>query len=353
MRENTITIRRPDDWHLHLRDGALLRAVTSCSSFLFGRVMIMPNLAPPVTTVEKALAYRERVLQAAVKSNPQFQPLMSIYLTDNTTVEDIDRVAGSPEVAAVKLYPAGATTNSAGGVTSIAKVMPVLERMALKNIPLMVHGEVVDADIDIFDREAVFIDRVLDPLRKSLPELRIILEHVTTKQGVDFVREQAGTMAATITMHHLVINRNALLVGGIKPHNYCLPVAKREEHRLALVQAATSGDTHFFFGSDSAPHLRAAKESACGCAGCFTAGRALLYLAEVFYQADALEKLEGFVSRHGASFYGVSENTENISLLRSEDDDNSNLPTGDILSEEGLITAFAPPDVPLRWNYII
>ncbi|MBM9520996.1 dihydroorotase [Desulforhopalus vacuolatus] len=353
MRENTVTIRRPDDWHLHLRDGALLRAVTPSSSFLFGRVMIMPNLVPPVTTVEKARVYRQRVLQAAVKSNPQFQPLMGLYLTDNTTVEEIDRVAMSTEVAAVKLYPAGATTNSASGVTSITKVMPVLERMALKNIPLMVHGEVVDADIDIFDREAVFIDRVLKPLRKRLPELRIVLEHVTTKQGVDFVQEQTDTMAATLTMHHLVINRNALLVGGIKPHNYCLPVAKREEHRLALVQAATGGDPHFFFGSDSAPHLQADKESACGCAGCFTAGHALLYLAEVFYQAEALEKLEGFVSRHGASFYGVSENTDTVSLCRSEEDDNSELSAGDISSEEGMIKAFATPGVSLRWNYIL
>ncbi|MEL7345180.1 MAG: dihydroorotase, partial [Pseudomonadota bacterium] len=301
----TLTIRRPDDWHLHLRDGEMLQAVTPVTAAHFARAIIMPNLVPPVRNVEDALAYRGRI-EAALPAGSSFTPLMTLYLTDATTPEDIRAAQGT--VTAVKLYPAGATTNSASGVTDIDKVIPVLETMAEIGLPLCVHGEVTHSEVDIFDREAAFIETVLDPLRARVPGLRVIFEHITTSDGVDYVRSGGDTIGATITVHHLVINRNDILVGGIKPHYYCLPVAKREEHRQALVAAATSGAADFFLGTDSAPHPDHDKESACGCAGCFTALNAMPILAHVFEDAGALEKLEAFTSLNGPAFYGLPAN---------------------------------------------
>lgn len=310
-----LTIRRPDDWHLHLRDGAMLQAVAGETSRHFARAIIMPNLVPPVVRSQDAAAYRERIL-AALPTDAQFEPLMTLYLTEASDPDDLRQGVGDGLVRAVKLYPAGATTNSDSGVRAIEKVMPFLEAMAELGLPLCVHGEVTDPDIDIFDREAVFIERVLAPLRQRLPELRIAMEHVTTRNGLDFVRSQAQGMAATLTTHHLIINRNHLLVGGVRPHYYCLPVAKREEHRLALVEAATSGDARFFLGTDSAPHATHTKEAACGCAGIFTAPNTMSCLAHVFEAEGALDKLESFTSLNGPAFYGLPANESRLTLVK-------------------------------------
>jgi len=313
----TLTIRKPDDWHLHLRDGAVLEAVLPHTAAHFGRAIIMPNLVPPVVTSADAAAYRERIL-AALPEGSGFKPLMTLYLTETTQAADVESGFRDSVVKAVKLYPAGATTNSQSGVRNIEAVYPVLERMASIGMPLCVHGEVTDPEIDIFDREAVFIERVLEPLRRRLPELRIVMEHVTTKEGTDFVREAGPNVGATITPHHLIINRNAILAGGIRPHYYCLPVAKRESHRLALLRAATSGEGRFFLGTDSAPHLDPLKECACGCAGIFNAPNTLACLAHVFEEEGALDRLEAFVSLNGPAFYRLPPNEERITLKRHD-----------------------------------
>ncbi|MGK7653328.1 dihydroorotase [Roseovarius sp. B08] len=342
----TLTIPRPDDWHLHLRDGAVLRAVLPETARYFGRAIIMPNLVPPVVTGAQAAAYRDRIMDA-LPDGMNFTPLMTLYLTEETDPEDVAAAHASGLVTAVKLYPAGATTNSASGVRDFDRVRPVLEKMAEIGMRLCVHGEVTDADIDIFDREAVFIDRVLDPLRRATPGLRIVMEHITTQQGVEYVKSNAENLGATITTHHLVINRNHILVGGIKPHYYCLPVAKREEHRLALRAAATSGDARFFLGTDSAPHTDPNKESACGCAGCFTATNTLSILAEVFEQEDALDRLAGFASEHGARFYGLPVSADTITLSRGDPVTYPpKIDTGD-----GPVTLF-DPQMPLHWRVI-
>jgi dihydroorotase len=324
---DAITIRRPDDWHVHLRDGAMLAQVLTYTARQFGRAIVMPNLVPPVTTVAAARAYRERIV-AALRPHPNppphagegpgggFTPLMTCYLTETAEPEEMARGFAEEVFAAVKLYPAHATTNSAYGVGDIARVMPVLERMAAIGMPLLVHGEVTDPEVDIFDREAAFIDRALDPLRRRLPELRIILEHITTEEAVQYVQEGGGNLAATITAHHLFINRNALFAGGIRPHLYCLPIAKREKHRLALRHAATSGDPRFFLGTDSAPHAWPTKETACGCAGIFTAPFALEIYAEVFEEEGALDRFEAFASRNGPAFYRVPVNEGHVVLRR-------------------------------------
>ena len=311
----SITLLRPDDWHLHLRDGDALAAVVPHTAERFGRAIVMPNLRPPVTTTDQALAYRERIL-AAVPDGISFEPLMTLYLTDNMAPDEIDRAADSAAIVALKLYPAGATTNSDSGVTDIANTYAVLERMQARGLVLCVHGEVTDADIDVFDREHVFIERVLEPLTRRFPELRIVFEHITTSAAVDFVRSREANLAATITPHHLLMNRNAIFAGGIRPHHYCLPVLKREQHRHALVEAATSGDARFFLGTDSAPHARGDKESACGCAGCYVAHAGIELYAEVFERAGALEHLEAFASRNGPAFYGLAPNREHITLVR-------------------------------------
>jgi len=316
MVPETITITRPDDWHVHLRDGDMLRTVAPLTARQFGRAIVMPNLVPPVTTTAAALAYRDRIL-AAVPDGSDFIPLMTCYLTDAADAGEIARGYESGVFAAVKLYPAHATTNSAHGVTDLDRVMPVLERMAGLGMPLLVHGEVTDPEIDVFDREAVFIDRMLDPLRRRLPELRIVLEHITTAEAVDYVRAGGANLAATITAHHLIINRNAIFHGGIRPHLYCLPIAKREQHRLALRRAATSGEAGFFLGSDSAPHAIAAKETACGCAGIFTAAYALELYAEVFAEEGALDRLEAFASLNGPAFYRLPVNRTRVTLRRA------------------------------------
>ena len=341
---DSLTLRRPDDWHLHLRDGAMLEAVTPESARHFGRAIIMPNLVPPVVTGAQASAYRDRIL-AAVPKGSGFTPLMTLYLTEDTDPADVVRAHAEGIVTAVKLYPAGATTNSASGVRDFDKVRPVLEAMAEAGIPLCVHGEVTESDIDIFDREAVFIDRVLDPLRRATPGLKVVMEHITTKQGVDYALAGGDTLGATITTHHLVINRNAILVGGIKPHYYCLPVAKREEHRIALRPAATSGDPTFFLGTDSAPHVDAAKEMACGCAGIFTATNTLSVLAEVFEQDGALDRLEAFASLNGPAFYGLPPSEETVTLTKGAPVDYpERIETGD-----GPVTVFDPM-MPLHWR---
>ena len=312
-----ITITRPDDWHLHLRDEALMRSVLPATARQFARVIVMPNLRPPVTTVEQALAYRERIL-AALPQGMSFEPLMTLYLTDNTDAAEIKKAKASGMVHAVKLYPAGATTNSDAGVTDIRKTYAALEAMQECGMPLLVHGEVTEPTIDVFDREAVFIERVLQPLLKDMPELRVVFEHITTQDATQFVREAPDNIAATITAHHLLYNRNAMLVGGIRPHYYCLPVLKREGHRKALVKAATSGNPKFFLGTDSAPHAQHAKEAACGCAGCYTAHAAIELYAEVFDAAGALDKLEGFASFYGADYYGLPRNMQMVTLRQEE-----------------------------------
>jgi dihydroorotase len=313
---DTLTITRPDDWHLHVREGALLKNVVPDTARQFARAIIMPNLTPPVATVERALNYREEIL-AAVPTGNAFEPLMTLYLTEDTSPEEIQKAAECPHVHAVKLYPAGATTNAASGVRDIKKVYSVIEAMEKHDLPLLMHGEVVDADIDIFDREAVFIERHLAPLVEHFPKLRMVMEHITTESAVAFVSDQPDNLAATITAHHLLLNRNAMFEGGLRPHHYCLPLIKRERHRCALVGAATSGDPKFFLGTDSAPHPKGAKQAECGCAGIYTAQHALAFYAEVFDQAGALDKLEGFASHFGADFYGLPRNTDTLTLTRT------------------------------------
>ncbi|WP_093966363.1 dihydroorotase [Actibacterium lipolyticum] len=339
-----LTIRRPDDWHLHLRDGAMLEGILPETARHFGRAIIMPNLVPPVVTGADAAAYRDRIL-AALPEGADFAPLMTLYLTEDTDPNDVAAAHESGLITAVKLYPAGATTNSASGVTDFDKVRAVLEKMAEIGLPLCVHGEVTDPDVDIFDREAVFIDRVLDPIRRATPGLEVVMEHITTANGVAYVSAHEEDLGATITTHHLIINRNHILVGGIKPHYYCLPVAKREQHRLALLQAATSGDPRFFLGTDSAPHADPAKESACGCAGCFTATNTMSCLAEVFEGVSALENLEAFTSINGAAFYGMPANESTITLVKGDPVEYpAKIETG-----AGPVTVF-DPGFPLHWR---
>ncbi len=312
-----IQLTRPDDWHLHLRDDALMHSVLPDTARQFARAIVMPNLRPPVTTTAQAEKYRLRIL-AALPAGLVFEPLMTLYLTDNTSADEIRRAKQSGIVHAVKLYPAGATTNSDAGVTDLRKTYPVLEEMQHCGMPLLVHGEVTDPVIDVFDREAVFIERVLQPLLRDLPDLRVVFEHITTRDAVQFVSDGPDNIVATITAHHLLYNRNAMLVGGIHPHYYCLPVLKREAHRVALVKAATGGNKKFFLGTDSAPHAQRTKETSCGCAGCYTAHAAIELYAEVFEQAGALDKLEGFASFYGADFYGLPRNAQSITLRKEE-----------------------------------
>jgi dihydroorotase len=314
---DTITLRRPDDWHVHLRDGEMLATVFPFTARQFARAIVMPNLLPPITTVAAARAYRRRILEA-LPTGADFTPLMTCYLTDATETEEVARGWREGVFTAVKLYPARATTNSADGVTDYDRVSPVLDRMARLGMPLLIHGEVTDPEIDVFDREAVFIERVLEPLRQRYPGLRIVLEHITTEEAVDYVVSAGPNLAATITAHHLVINRNAIFAGGIRPHFYCLPIAKRERHRLALRRAATSGGQQFFLGTDSAPHVVHAKEAAIGCAGIFTAPCAIETYAEVFEEMEALDRLEAFASLNGPAFYGLPPNETRITLVRQD-----------------------------------
>jgi len=311
----TLTITRPDDWHLHVRDGAALAAVLPDTCRQMGRAIIMPNLKPPVTTVEMAAAYRERIL-AARPAGSTFEPLMTLYLTETTTAEEVRKAKASGFVHGIKLYPAGATTNSDAGVRDVNNAMVALEAMAEVGMPLLVHGEVTDPAVDVFDREAVFIDTVFEPLLKRLPGLRVVFEHITTRQAAEYVASAGDNIAATITAHHLLMNRNALFTGGIRPHHYCLPVLKRESHREALVAAATSGSKKFFLGTDSAPHARHTKENACGCAGMYTANAAIELYAEAFDAAGALDKLEAFASFNGPDFYQLPRNSDTLSLVR-------------------------------------
>jgi dihydroorotase len=324
----SITLTRPDDWHLHLRDGAAMASVLPHTARQFARAIVMPNLKPPVTTTAQAAAYRERIL-AAVPPDMAFEPLMTLYLTDNTAPDEIRRAKDSGFIHAVKLYPAGATTNSDAGVTDLRKTYPVLEVMQEVGMPFLVHGEVTDPDVDIFDREAIFIDRVMQPLRRDMPGLRVVFEHITTMQAAQYVTEADGHVAATITPHHLLYNRNEIFKGGIRPHYYCLPVLKREEHRRSLVQAATSGSAKFFLGTDSAPHPKGLKEHACGCAGCYTALHAMELYAQAFDAVGALDKLEAFASVNGPAFYALPRNTTTITLRRESWLLPSELPFGD------------------------
>ena len=314
---DTLTICRPDDWHLHLRDGAMLQAVLPFTAEVFGRAIVMPNLEPPVATTADAVAYRDRIL-TALAADARFTPLMTAYLTDTTDPDDLAQGHADGVLTAAKLYPAGATTNSASGVTDIARIKPVLARMAEIGMPLLVHGEVTDLAVDIFDREKVFIERVLKPTLNDVPDLRVVFEHITSAEGVAFVRGAGPNVAATITPHHLVINRNALFAGGMRPHMFCLPVTKREIHRLALREAATSGEAAFFLGTDSAPHPVSAKETDCGCAGIFNAPSALEVYAHVFDEEAALERLEAFASLNGPAFYGLPPNDDTVTLIRAE-----------------------------------
>ncbi len=329
-----ITIRRPDDWHVHLRDGAMLRGTAVYTARQFARAIIMPNLTPPVTTVAAAAAYRDRI-NAAVPDDIEFTPLMTAYLTDTIDPKEVARGHAEGVFTAAKLYPANATTNSADGVTDVANIHGVLERMEAIGMPLLVHGEVTDSDIDIFDREAVFIDRILIPAVERFPALKVVFEHITTQQAVEFVESAGTNVGATITPHHLHINRNAMLVGGIRPHAYCLPVAKREQHRLALRKAATSGSPKFFLGTDSAPHEKSTKESACGCAGIFNAPFAIESYAAVFEEEGALNKLEAFASEYGPDFYGLPRNGGQITLSRTD-----HLVPGRIETEAGPVVPF-------------
>lgn len=341
----SITLRRPDDWHLHLRDGAMLEGVIADTSRTFARAIIMPNLVPPVVTTADAEAYRMRILQALPEGH-RFQPLMTLYLTEHTSPDDVARGKESGLITAVKLYPAGATTNSHGGVRDMDKAMPVLERMAQIGLPLCVHGEVTDPAVDIFDREAVFIETVLDPLRRRLPELKVTMEHVTTSDGVNYILSADRNLAGSLTTHHLIINRNAILAGGIRPHYYCLPVAKRESHRLALRKAATSGDRRFFLGTDSAPHVDPLKECACGCAGIYTSINTMACLAHVFEEEGALDRLEAFASLNGPAWYGLPVNEERITLTRRDEpvEFPAKRETG-----AGPVTVF-DPQFPLHWD---
>ena len=340
-----LTLRRPDDMHLHLRDGAMLQGVLPESARHFARALVMPNLIPPVVTAAQALDYRDRIM-AALPEGSAFQPLMTLYLTETTDPDDVAAAAASGSVHAVKLYPAGATTNSHGGVRDFAAVQPVLDRMAEIGLPLCLHGEVTDPSVDIFDREAVFIDKVLDPLRRRTPGLRVVMEHITTCDAVDYARSGDQDLAATITTHHLILNRNHILAGGIRPHYYCLPVAKRETHRLAVRDAATSGEARFFLGTDSAPHIDALKEQTCGCAGCFTATNTMPLLAHVFEEDDKLDRLEPFCALNGAAFYRLPANDACITLIKHE------LPQvfpDKILTSSGPVTVFNP-GFPVHWQ---
>jgi dihydroorotase len=310
-----ITLTRPDDWHLHLRDGAMLGAVLADSARRFARAIVMPNLKPAVRTTQQALGYRERIL-AALPDGARFEPLMTLYLTDDTPPEEIIRARVSGHVHGVKLYPAGATTHSDEGVSRISRCFHTLEKMQELGMPLLVHGEATDPEIDVFDREKAFIEEVLSPLVARFPDLKIVLEHITTRDAVQYVEVTGPNIAATVTAHHLLMNRNALFMGGIRPHHYCLPVLKREEHREALVEAATSGNPKFFLGTDSAPHARAAKEAACGCAGIYTAHAGIELYAIAFEEAGALDQLEGFASRFGPQFYGLPCNDDSVTLVR-------------------------------------
>jgi dihydroorotase len=314
---HTLTITRPDDWHLHLRDGSVLADVLPHTAAQFARAIVMPNLKPPVTTTAMASAYRDRIL-AALPKGMTFEPLMVLYLTDNTQPDEIRKAVESGFVHGVKLYPAGATTNSDAGVTDLQRCMPALEMMQELGLPLLIHGEVTDAEIDVFDREAVFIDRILQPLRKQLPQLKIVFEHITTQEAAHYVRDAEGPIAATITAHHLLYNRNAIFKGGVRPHYYCLPILKRETHRRALMQAASSGNPRFFLGTDSAPHPKGLKEHACGCAGCYTALHAMELYTQAFEEANALDKLEGFASFYGADFYKLPRNKDRITLQKQD-----------------------------------
>lgn len=315
VQQQKITITHPDDWHVHLRDGVALAAVLPHTAAQFARAIVMPNLKPPITTTEQALAYRQRIVDAIPKGM-QFEPLMTLYLTDNTPPDEIRRAKESGVIHAVKYYPAGATTNSDAGVTDLRKCYKTLEMMQSLGMPFLVHGEVTDVDIDLFDREAVFIERVLQPLRRDMPELKVVLEHITTSEAAAYVASSHGPIAATITAHHLLYNRNAIFKGGIRPHYYCLPILKRETHRQALLKAATSGSARFFLGTDSAPHTKDAKEHACGCAGCYTALHAMELYAQAFDQVGALDKLEAFASFHGPDFYQLPRNQTTLTLQR-------------------------------------
>ncbi|WP_299140671.1 dihydroorotase [uncultured Tateyamaria sp.] len=340
----SLTIARPDDWHLHLRDGAMMEGVLPHSARDFARAIIMPNLVPPVVTGAQASAYRDRIL-AALPEGMAFDPLMTLYLTEDTDADDVAAAHASGLVKAVKLYPAGATTNSASGVANFDNVRGVLERMAEIGLPLCVHGEVTDGDIDIFDREAVFIDRVLDPIRRATPGLRVVMEHITTSDAVAYARAQDDSIGATITVQHLMLDRNDMLVGGIRPHYYCLPILKRGSHKTALLDAATSGEARFFLGTDSAPHATHTKENACGCAGCFTAPVALSCLAETFEAAGALDRLEAFVSLNGPAFYGLPVNTDTITLTKGD----PITPPASVDTGAGPVTVF-DAGRPLHWR---
>ena len=341
----SLTIRRPDDWHLHLRDGAMLKGVLPETTRHFARAIVMPNLVPPVVTGAQAAAYRDRIL-AALPEGADFTPLMTLYLTEDTDPADVRAAAAAGLVRAVKLYPAGATTNSASGVRDFDRVRGVLETMAEIGLPLCVHGEVTTPEVDIFDREAVFIDTVLDPIRRATPGLRVVMEHLTTAEGVAYAKAGGPDLAATITTHHLIINRNHILVGGIKPHYYCLPVAKREHHRLALRAAATSGAGCFFLGTDSAPHVDALKEHACGCAGCFTATNTMALLAHVFEEEGALDRLEAFASLNGPAFYSLPANEARLTLTKTT---TAAQWPDKILTEAGPVTVF-DPGFPVFWH---
>ncbi len=327
----SLTLARPDDWHIHLRDGAALSRTVNDVARWAGRAIVMPNLVPAISTVDMALAYRERIMAALDPQLGHFNPLMTLYLTDTTTPEEVARAAETSEIHGIKLYPAGATTHSAAGVTDLSALYPVLGAMETHDLPLLVHGEVTTSSVDIFDREKAFIDQHLAPLAARFPGLRIVFEHITTKDAVDFVQEARPGVAATITAHHLLFNRNHMLVGGIRPHFFCLPILKRNVHQQALIAAATSGNPRFFLGTDSAPHSQTDKESACGCAGCYTAPHAMALYAEVFEQENRLDYLEGFASHAGADFYGLPRNTDTITLSRQPTEIPTTLSLGDQL----------------------
>ena len=333
-----LQITTPDDWHLHLRDGPVMKSVLSYTSFWCKRAIVMPNLVPPVVTAAAAAAYRDRITDA-LEEGVDFTPLMTLYLTEQTNADDLAAAVKGGIATAVKLYPAGATTNSASGVKDINKVMPVLEVLAETGAPLLVHGEVTDPDIDIFDREAIFIERVLAPLHERLPQLKVVFEHITTRQAVEFVMAANDQIAATVTPHHLIINRNAYLAGGIKPHYYCLPVAKRETHRLALLDAVFTGTDKFFLGTDSAPHVDMAKLQPCGCAGIFNAPNTLACLAQLFDDAGCLDRLEGFTSVYGPQFYGLDVNSDKLTLVKHDTPQPVPQP---VQTTEGAITVFDP-----------
>lgn len=342
-----LTLRRPDDWHLHLRDGAMLAGVLPETARHFARAIVMPNLVPPVVTGDDAAAYRDRIL-AALPAGMEFTPLMTLYLTEATDPADVAAAHAAGLIHAVKLYPAGATTNSASGVRDLARVTPVLEKMAEIGLPLCIHGEVTTPEVDIFDREQVFLDTVLDPLRRRIPELKVTLEHITTSHGIDYVSQASGDIAGTITTHHLMINRNHMLVGGIRPHYYCLPVAKRSTHQQALRRAATSGNPRFFLGTDSAPHTDPTKESSCGCAGVFSATNTMSCLAHVFEEEGALAQLEGFASLFGPARYGLPPNESRITL---EKRDTPVAYPAKIVTGAGPVTLFDPGH-PLHWHVL-